>query len=142
MGKGLGKTNYAFITYKRKRNCIIIAIPKQKEIYVSIIEEGNYESALDKAIKIRNKILDKIKYPYRYREGRKTNNSTKIVGVRRVIKNNKYPNGKVYKQEVYLATGKFIKGKLQQKSFSVKKYGIRKAKQMAIEYRRKFLELY
>ena len=141
MTKIVGKTGEKFITkaIAKGTDGYIVKVPNEPNVYIA---KNKYkEKALAEAIRVRNSILDKIKYPYKFLEGRKTKNNTGICGVREVTKSRKHGN-REYFSTSFIATGKINNGKLQQKSFSINVYGRKVALQKAIEARKQFLNNY
>lgn len=144
MPKNIGKTGEQFISeiVAKGTDGYLVKVPNENNVYVSTNKEGSKEKALKKAVEIRNEILDRINYKHKFAEGKKTKNKTGIVGVREVLKSRKHKNGKEYFSWVFIATGKCIKGKLQQKTFFVVTYGRKKARELAIQQRQEYLKNY
>lgn len=144
--KYVGKTKKHFITPVNQKYMkgFFVKIPGHKIVFISEKKYGKL--TLEKAIEKRNELLKQTKYKYKYLEGKKSRNNTGIPGIREVdeVYYRKYKNGKVIKTRryVFVATGTVVNGKLQQKCFSIRKYGRELAFKKALEERERILQSY
>lgn len=102
---------------------------------------GGKEQALDNARDYRNKLHDELeKIPAKPRSRRivfrDSRNTTGVLGVCRTAK--KGPNGKI--NECYSVSWRPEPGVQKCTSFSIRKYGERKAFQLAVAHRKKMLK--
>lgn len=102
---------------------------------------GGGEAALEAALEFRDKLYAKLDDIPRQPRARRVvlhdaRNSTGVLGVCRTAK--KSPNGKV--NECYSVSWRPEPGKQKCTSFSIRKYGEKKAFQLAVAHRKKMLK--